>query len=267
MRTPDPRGLPLYSQIKAIIQAQIDDGDLKPGDQAPSERDLAARYGVSRMTARQALQSLEHEGLIQRVQGVGSFVARSKISESLPQLVGFSEDMRRRGLVPSTQVLSIREELPSRLLAKELQLNLGENVTHIHRLRSASGEVMALETASIPSSRCPGIGDHDLTGSLYDLLERSYGIVLARASQVIEGIQAGPAEAELLSIPVGSVLLRLRRNSYDADGTPVEHVVALYRADRWMFHVDLQRHNGADADAPGHDSERSPQAEGRARGG
>lgn len=250
MRTPDPRGLPLYSQIKAIIQAQIDDEELKPGDRAPSERGLATRYGVSRMTARQALQALEQEGLIQRVQGVGSFVAQSKITESLPHLIGFSEDMRRRGLAPSTQVLSIREELPTRLLAKELQLNLGQTVTHIHRVRSASGERMALETASIPSHRCPGIAGEDLTGSLYDLLERKYGIVLSRASQVIEGIHAGPAEAELLAIPVGSVLLRLRRSSLDAEGTPIEHVVALYRADRWMFQVDLQRYGSGEARGP-----------------
>jgi GntR family transcriptional regulator len=247
MATQERRSLPLYSQIKAIIQAQIDDEDLKPGDRAPSERDLATRYGVSRMTARQALQALEQEGLIQRVQGVGSFVARSKITESLPQLVGFSEDMRRRGLTPSTVVISIREELPTRAIAKELQLSLGQTVTHIHRLRSASGERMALETASIPSHRCPGIADEDLTGSLYDLLERRYGIVLAHASQVIEGVHAGPAEAALLAIPVGSVLLRLRRNSRDAAGTPVEHVVALYRADRWMFQVDLQRGAGHEA--------------------
>jgi len=246
MRTPDPRGLPLYSQIKAIIQSQIDDEELKAGDRAPSERDLAKRYGVSRMTARQALQALEQEGLIRRVQGVGSFVAQTKITESLPHLIGFSEDMRRRGLMPITQVLSIREELPTRLLAKELQLNLGQTVTHIHRLRSASGERMALETASIPSQRCPGIAEEDLTGSLYDLLERKYGIVLSRASQVIEGIHAGPAEAELLAIPVGSVLLRLRRSSLDAEGTPVEHVVALYRADRWVFQVDLQRHGSSE---------------------
>lgn len=244
----DAHELPLYSQIKAIIQRQIDEEELKPGDRAPSERDLATRFGVSRMTARQALQALEQEGVIRRVQGRGSFVARSKISESLPHLVGFSEDMRRRGLVPSTEVLSIREELPTRALAGELRLALGQTVTNIHRLRSASGERMALETASIPSHLCPGIADEDLTGSLYDLLERKYGIALARASQVIEGVHAGPAEAALLSIPVGAALLRLRRRSVDATGVPVEYVVALYRADRWMFQVDLQR-----TDAPRED--------------
>ena len=232
---------PLYTQIKNAIQRSIETGELKPGDLAPSERDLAERYHVSRMTARHALQNLATEGFIHRYQGKGSFIADPKIEESLLELVSFSEDMQRRGLIPSTKVVSVKQESPERAIAQALGIDLGNQVTRIERLRFASGQPMALETSFIPSELCSGIEHQDLTGSLYALLETTYDLRLARAEQTLEGLPAGEREAELLAIHAGDVLLRLKRTSFDAGGLAVEYVHALYRADKYIFFANLER--------------------------
>ena len=232
---------PLYTQIRNAIQRSIETGQLKPGDLAPSERDLAEQYHVSRMTARHALQNLATEGFIHRYQGKGSFIADPKIEESLLELVSFSEDMQRRGLVPTTEVVSVIQESPERDIAAALGIDLGNQVTRIERLRFASGQPMALETSCIPSALCPDIENQDLTGSLYSLLEEKYDLKLARAKQTLEGLPAGQREADLLAIRAGDVLLRLKRTSYDTQGLAVEYVHALYRADKYIFFANLER--------------------------
>lgn len=232
---------PLYTQIKNALQRRIETGELKPGGLAPSERDLAEQYHVSRMTARQALQNLANDGFILRFQGKGSFIAEPKIEESLLELVSFSEDMQRRGLVPSTKVVSVAQEIPQRNIAEALNIALGNRVVRIERLRLASGQPMALEISYIPSELCPAIEQQSLTGSLYTLLEMKYQLRLARAKQRLEGVAAKTREAALLEIEVGDVLLSLKRTSFDAQGLTVEYVHALYRADKYVFFADLER--------------------------
>lgn len=232
---------PLYTQIKNALQRRIETGELKPGDLAPSERDLAEQYHVSRMTARQALQNLANDGFIRRFQGKGSFIAEPKIEESLLELVSFSEDMQRRGLTPSTKIVSVTQEIPQRNIAEALDIALGNRVVRIERLRLASHQPMALEVSYIPSELCPDIEQQSLTGSLYTLLEKKYQLRLARAKQRLEGVAAKPREAELLEIDIGDVLLSLKRTSFDTQGLTVEYVHALYRADKYIFFADLER--------------------------
>lgn len=226
--------IPLYSRIKGAIRRQVEDGSLAPGDRAPSERELAERYGVSRMTARHALSELAHEGMLVRLQGQGTFVADRKVEHSVSELVGFSEDMRRRGLLPGSATLAVERIRPSLALATALAIDLGEPVVRIERIRYAARKPMSHETSYLPAERVPGIEERDLDGSLYELLRDAYGVTLARAEQRIEGLKADEREAELLGIDVGDVLLRLERTSWDAE-RPVEFVRALYRADRYVF--------------------------------
>lgn len=235
---------PLYRRIKDGIKQHIEDGTLGPGSRAPSERELADRYGVSRMTARQALSELAQEGLLQRVQGQGTFVADHKIEQSVSELIGFSEDMRRRGLESHTQVLAVERGFPSLDLSTQLGIGLGEATVSLERLRFAAGRPMSHEISVLPAHLVDGIEQQDLRGSLYALLRDVYGIRLTRAEQRIEGLRADERQAEILGVKPGDVLLRLERVSYSGD-QPVEHVDAYYRADRYAFSASLEARDEA----------------------
>jgi len=226
---------PLYSRIKSAIRRQIENGSLRPGDRTPSERELAETYDVSRMTVRHALNELAREGMLRRVQGQGTFVANSKIEQSVSELVGFSADLHRRGLLPETKTLAVEPIFPSIPLANALGLDLGDLVIRIERLRYAIRKPMSHEISCLPAALVPGLEEKDLDGSLYELLRSDYGIMLTRAQQRIEGLKADAHEAELLGIDKGDVLLRLERVSFADPDRPVEFVRALYRADSYVL--------------------------------
>jgi GntR family transcriptional regulator len=233
--------LPLYYRIKRDLLAAIEEGTLKAGDRVPSERELTERYGVSRMTARHALGTLEQEGFLQRVQGKGTFVAPPKLEQPLVGLNSFTEDMRMRGLLPSTQVRSVTVEPAGERLGALLGLPAAEPAYRIERLRLANGEPMALETVYLSARLVPGLPDLDLTRSLYALLEERWGIRLAGAMQSLEAVLAGPEEAEVLHVLPGAPLLALTRISKNRAGDPIEYTRSLYRADRYRFTVSLTR--------------------------
>ncbi len=234
--------LPLYYQLKELIREQIDNGELKPEDRIPSERELSERYEISRMTARQAITELVNEGLLFREQGKGTFVAMPKISQGLLGLTSYTEDMMRRGLTPGTKLLSFQTILPTRKIADRLKVSLDSRIIQMERLRLANDEPMALEISHVPTHLCPGLDPNELERqSLYRLLESKYQIVLARASETLEPAMPSTLEAELLSIVPTVPLLLIERITYTPDGSPVEFVKSLYRGDRYKFYVELER--------------------------
>jgi GntR family transcriptional regulator len=232
--------LPLYYRIKQDLLAAIEAGQLQPGARMPSERELTERYGVSRMTVRHAIGHLEQEGLVRRVQGKGSFVAPPKVEQTLVGLTSFTEEMKRRGLTPSSQVLGI-ELIKSERVAEQLYLPAEAPLYAVERLRLAGGEPMEHERLYLPARLVPGLPERDLTGSLYELLRRQYGIRLQKALQTLEAVLADEAEAALLAVPVGSPLLAITRVAYATNGEAVEYSRALYRGDRYKFTVSLSR--------------------------
>lgn len=241
MHINDSAEQPLYLQIKAVIQNQIETGELQIGDRAASERELSETFEVSRMTARQALKELEQEGYLERIRGRGSFVAVPKVQESLLELISFSEDMQRRGLRASSKVLSITAKTPDRRIASRLEISLSTKVICIERLRYAANSTMAYEKAYLPQNLVLDIEQEDLSRSLYQLLFTKYGIMLDTADQSLEGLVANSHHAELLGVPEGAVLLQLERVSRDVTTKPIEFVQACYRADRYSFTAQLKR--------------------------
>lgn len=233
--------LPLYYRIKQDLLMAIDEGRLKTGDRVPSERELTERYGVSRMTARHALGILEQEGFLRRVQGKGSFVAPPKLEQTLVGLTSFTEEMRRRGLTPSTEVRAVEEVRAGERVAEHLGVLPEERLFMVERLRLASGDPMALERVYLPARMVHGLPELDLSGSLYEILWKYYGIRLRNAVQSLEAVLADPEEAALLHVPTGSALLALTRVSYNSAGESIEYVRSLYRADRYRFTVALTR--------------------------
>jgi GntR family transcriptional regulator len=208
-----------YAQIVSEIEQAIADGRLGPGDRLPPERELAAEHGVSRMTVRQALQTLESRGLLRRSIGRsgGSFVAQPKLERDLGTFSGLSEQLRRQGVEAGARVVSARE------VDSELE---------IVRVRLADGEPFALERSRFPADRFAGLLDLDLTGSLYDLLAEHFDAAPVRAVERIEPVLADAGEAEALALPVGAPLMLVDRTAYDDDGLVVETARDVFRGDR-----------------------------------
>ena len=233
--------VPLYFQLKTWLLEMIENDELKPGDCIPSERELSEKHNISRMTVRQAVSELVHEGLLVRKQGKGTFVAEPKIEQGLLELTSFTEDMRQRGLSPSTRPLGVHAEPASKRVARALDLGIDTRVVVVERLRLADGVPMALERSHLAYEVGVPLLDEDLSGSLYDVIENKFGIQLARARQTLEPVSATANEAEILEVEEGAPLLALERTSFSSLGRPIEFVRSLYRGDRYKFVVELQR--------------------------
>jgi GntR family transcriptional regulator len=236
----DRSGPPAYAQIEERLAEAITGGDLGAGDRLPPERVLAERFGVSRMTLRQALDSLEHRGLLIRTRGRkgGTFVAEPKIERDLTTVAGLTQQLRRQGHQAGARVLSAREGPAGRRTAEALALAPGEAVYEVIRVRLSDGAPLALERSLFPSARFPGLLDHRLEGSLYELVERQYGERPARAVERLEPVVAHAREAEILQVTAGSPLMLVERTAYDGSGIPIEYARDLFRGDRTRVLVE-----------------------------
>jgi GntR family transcriptional regulator len=237
--------IPLYQQIKTLLDEMIQSGHLMPGERVPSEKELQDRFGVSRITVRQALQELTLEEKIIRVPGKGSFVLEPKI-EPLTALTSFSENMRAQGLVPSYSGASVECcEAPAKIRSI-LELAEGELVVRIHRLMLADGVPMAIQDAYIPAlvqQRDPHLFSPEILNitSMYNIFERELNVPLVRAEEYVEASLASSEEASLLSIQPNSLVLVITRITFSTDDKPVEYVRLTFRADRYRYRVELFR--------------------------
>jgi GntR family transcriptional regulator len=232
---------PIFQQIRHRIEAAITSGGVTPHRRIPSERELSMHFRVSRMTVRQALDALTHEGLLYSMAGKGTFIAdRHMIEQPLDRLTSFTHDMERRGMRPASRVLE-RDIIPATLeLSRILALAPGDEVVRIKRVRLADGEPLAIEVVHLASSRVPGLLDCDLeSGSLYALLRGRYGLTMDRASQSIEAAEPTPDEQRLLGMERSRPVLRIARLTCDAAGRVVEYVRSVYRGDRYHLTVEL----------------------------
>jgi GntR family transcriptional regulator len=233
--------VPLYYQLAAGIRERIRSGSLAPGDQLPAERELADRAGISRMTARQALADLVRGGDVVVRHGVGAFVAEPKLTHAALHLLGFTEEMGRKGGAVSSRVIEQDIVTPSPAIAAALDLAPGEQTVRIVRLRSAAEVPLLLVTSLVPRSRCPGLEHEDLERqSLYETLERRYGLHPRAARQTIEATTASAFESDVLGIPEGAPMLLLEGITSTDRGTPIEWFQAIYRADRVKIAVESQ---------------------------
>jgi GntR family transcriptional regulator len=229
--------LPLYLQLSRYLRGQIVSGRYGHRDALPGEREMAERFGVSRVTVRKAIKELLDEGLLQQRQGAGTFVNRGPyVEQRLSTLTSFSEDMSSRGLAAGSVWLNrtVTAASPEETLA--LGLSPGATVSRMQRLRTANGNAMALELAVIPT-RFLG-SPQEVQGSLYDTLRRR-GFTPYRALQRLSAIQLSAEQAELLGVLEGSAALYIERRTLLEDGTPLEFVRSQYRGDAYDFIVEL----------------------------
>ena len=229
---PTPKHEQLSDRLVELARAE-----LGPGAVIPSERELMATYGVSRATVRKAIENLIADGLLTRIPGKGTFVAQPRIESNL-HLASFSQDMRSRGLTPSTRLMRVDEERPPADIARALRLGSSGLAWRVDRVRLADGQPMALENGWYPRSLLPALDTQDLTGSLYQLFVEEYGHPIDAAEQTLWGESADGATARRLEAPVHTPLLVFRRLS-SSQGRPLEHVVSRYRGDRYQLHMSL----------------------------
>lgn len=243
---------PLYLQIKQLIISEINSGRLQPDQRLPSERELSEQFQVGRMTVRQALNELLHEGKIYTRMGKGTFVLSPKIDQQLRALTGFSQDVCIRGKQPSSRVLVAKVVPASPVVANALRILPGAEVTLLTRLRLSDGLPLALESAHLPFAPFPNLLSHNFAiESLYHVLKVDYGVTLVHAEQTIEAALATPDEIALLSLIPPAAVLRMERLTFNQDGQPVEYVPSTYRGDRYKFRSILQEATMPGAPMPG----------------
>jgi GntR family transcriptional regulator len=236
--------VPIYHQIREQLRKQITGGHLKFGDSLPTEMEICSECGISRMTARQALIQLANEGLVTRQRGRGTFVAAPKTV--LPGVQGmgmsYTDIMEQAGMSAGARILS-QEVLPATdEVADRLKLQAGELAVCIVRTRSASGEVMSLETSYYPHARFPELVRADLTNaSVYHFLEENYGLAPAYAMDILEISVAGPYEAEKLKINEGGPIALVTTVACLADDTPVAYTQTIHRGDRFRSVIRRSR--------------------------
>ena len=227
----DRNGQPTYKRIQNVIRRRIETGKLMPGDVVDSERELAKLHKVSLMTARHALADLAREGIVERRRGAGTYVAPPKIHFN--KLMSYSEQMASRGLVPQSNIVSsgVLDDEPD--IAARLSLSAASHLTMIERVRKAGDEPFALESCYLSAQEFPGLIAASLErGSLFSTLENRYGVQLAYADEEIDVTAADLKTAELLAVPRGSPLLRMRQLIYTNKGKAILYVLGLYRSGR-----------------------------------
>jgi len=216
-------GEPTYKRIQNVIRKRIEAGQLKPGDMVASERGLAKAHKVSLMTARHALADLAREGMVERRHGSGTFVAPPKIHFN--KLMSYTEQMASRGLAARSRIIS------SGVLDNEHEI--AARLYMLERVRQAADEPFALETCYLSADEFPALAGGTLErGSLFVTLEHEYGVEMAYSDEEIDATAADLKTAELLSVPRGSPLLRIRQLIYTTKGKACMYVVGLYRSGR-----------------------------------
>lgn len=233
--------VPLHFQLRSYLLQQIESGALKPGDAIPAERELVSRFGISRITVRQAIGDMMAEGFLYRQHGKGTFVRSHRIEQELSTLTGFVEEMAARGLTPGAKLISAEMVESDRKIAAALQIQPGDQALKILRVRLANGELMALEVTYYPADVGERLLKEDLEGGLWALLEDKFGIEIDWADETIGCVVPDETIARHLGCKKGTAVLVVERTTYTPDGRPMEWCRGYYRADRYSYRARLKR--------------------------
>lgn len=237
---------PLYLQIAEAVEADIRSGRYPVGHRFPAEPVFAVSLGVSRLTLRHALTVLEHRGLLDRRVGRrgGTFVREAPVERDLTTFAGFTEQMRRSGVVASSELYEATLLAAEPEVAEALELENGDPVISLERVRLANGVPVALEHCFFAEVDFPDLLGHPLDGALYDLLQEQYGRAPTHGREMFEPVVADRRTARLLDVTPGTPLLLVERVAFDREGRPVEFSRDLFLGERtrvvvWSFDVPV----------------------------
>jgi len=235
--------IPLYLQLKASLATRIADGLLQPGTPLPSERQLCEEFGVSRTTVREALRELSRQGLIRTVPGRGAFVATPQFDLTVRvSLAGFTGDIRREGMTPSSRLLGAGLVMsPSLAIIEAMGLEPGDELVRIERLRLVNNIPLALHTSYLNHHLCPQILQHNLAEeSVFQLLRSEYGLRLTRAREQVYAALADEQEMELLNLAYPAAVLRAERTTFLDTGEVIEFALAIYCGEWYRLSMLLE---------------------------
>lgn len=236
---------PKYFTVKHSIMKMLDSGELEANAPLPSERELMEAHNVSRITVRKAIEELEQEGLVYKVQGKGTFVKGGQKQQNLISITSCTEDVRRQGMTPTRKVL-YREIIDAdKKRQTRLQLVEGEKVFHMARVYYADGEPINHTTVYLPYKLFPGIENYDFSKySLYGVMENDYGVKIVRAERTLEAVIAYQEICQHLNVHPGVPLILFHCITYgEKRGKvyPIENFKCYYRSDRFKFYIDQVR--------------------------
>lgn len=238
----DPESdIPLYHQVKENLREAIADRALKPEDMLPSERELSEVYGLSRQTVRQAVQELVQEGLLRRIAGIGTFVAKPKVVQVFPTVLGFSARMRQEGHATINRVLHQQQEPASPSVARRLQVAEEAPVMRLSRLRIVDNEPLMIETSFLSLQRFPDLLHDDFAvRSLYDVISARYRVAVSELDQTLEPVLMTAYEASLLDSTAGSPAMLLEVIAYEGPDKPFEFSKAIVRGDKCQYYFRMR---------------------------
>ncbi len=233
---------PLYYQLMKDLISKMDSGEIAPGTLMPSEAELRNDYHVSRATVRKAYEELSNMGRIKKKQGIGAFASYPPIEKGVSKLSGFTEDIRSRGGTPSSITKTQTLIKAGKLIADKLNLQVGDLVNCIERIRLDCNIPIATEIVYIPNSLCNNLLEVDLTkNSIYDLFESKYNLEISTAIQSLEPMLPTQEDIEQLMLDEGELILFTERVTYLTNQVPVELTFTKYRSSKFKFWVTLRR--------------------------
>lgn len=234
------KGAPaLYSQIEQILKLRIENGEFQNGDTFLTEKQLQELFSVSRITVRQAVNALVNEGYLQCARGIGTTVVFRKIDENLKQVISFSEEMKLHGITMETSHCSMKLVKPDKKVQQMLETSAGEKVYRLERVRCAGGFPIVYSNTYLKAGMKLSLRNEEYTKSLYELLDRKYGVKIVKGTDVLEAVSATQAIADFLETEKNSPLFRRSRRTFDQNGEIVEYSVCYYPGDRYKYSVDL----------------------------
>lgn len=236
-RLPGVSRPPKYGLLMDALLARIRTGTYRVGERIPSEPQLQAEFGVSRVTVRRAIDELARKGLLRKEQGRGTYVYSPEITQPLNTLIGVTETMQSMGLVPEDLDVSLAIEPVPESIGALLRLDDGADVWHLTRLRASEGTPICLIDNYIVPKHVPGLSAEILLQSMYATYERIFGLSLARGEEIVEARAASDLAAVKLGVRRGAPILVVTHTMFLDSGEPLEVAVVRSRSDRYRYKV------------------------------
>ncbi|MGB8450901.1 MAG: GntR family transcriptional regulator [Anaerocolumna sp.] len=230
---------PLYFQIENILKEQIEKGEYAYGDVLPSEKQLQELFEVSRITVRQAVNTLVNEGYLQSSQGIGTTVIFEKIDEKLNRVISFSEEMEQHGIKMETSYCNITLEKTNKLVAAKLNMKEGEESYKLVRVRSAKTSPIVYSITYLKKNYELPLEPDRYMESLYNFLDTQYGVKIVKGQDTFEAVLADKEIGNYLSISIGSPVFKRTRKTTDQHNELVEYTICYYPGDKYKYSVEL----------------------------
>ncbi len=229
--------VPLYKQLKDRLLQDIKSGSLSIDSRVASERELSLQYGISRMTARRAIEELVRQRYLIRIIGKGTYVSSAQRTSEFIRIVSFTEDMTRQGYVVQSKVLRFQEQEPTGKVTEMLNLGGNGRVFCLERIRFANHLPIAIQVSYLPQALCPRLREHDFSrDSLYQVLSEKLGLALSFSSNSLESRISSEEEMRRFKLSRQIGVFVLEQTTFLEQGEPIEFVTSIFRGDRFKFY-------------------------------